>query len=550
MNQQNTLSTETESTSKIFQEYFENILNNIFSLNTSAGNIRSLLLQFCFFTVWLIFSLTLNSQEAATIRLFPTRGFFTSPFMDVFNQLLGLMFSWNVIILMSAIVSGFYIAFQVASNYLEDIFELKDPVIAQKYLKLAAFSSSAIKSIHIENGSVRFEDQNSPIFRIGGPGNVQINLENAVVFEKIDGAPNIAGPTIIEDIRLEGFERIRQIIDLRDQTTSFDIFSRTREGIPLAIKDIRLLFSVFRESHNISLANPYPFYKASLHWLVYQQSPGNWTTSLVNLVREELTKFISHHSIGEILAAIGEPEITHQINVQENLRLRSRINRAHSRRYKILRFFYKSRKTNGPEYLPVYFRNKIHSKQPRSFKNKLNGSNINSNFLPRTHLSNLFYKEFSQTFYQQARKHGVRLEWINVGTWHTPAKLIPEQHLAAWKISSQNAINSNPKVLETQYNQVRLNTLADNIQQLPIQSFITLRESALPDTKIRNALISEYFSKFKLAREIFIKRIGRVPIQVENALHHLRKYQINILKENSFFIGEDNNENSTTAWKE
>ena len=235
---------------------------------------------------------------------------------------------------------------------------------------------------------------------------------------------------------------------------------------------------------------------------------------------------------------------------KKTLDFRIRTNRAHTRRYKLFGVFYKPRKTNGPEYLPIYFRNKIHSKQPRSFRKNLNGGNMNSNFLPRTQLSNLFYKEFSQTFYQQARKQGVRLEWINVGTWHTPAKLIPEQHLTAWKISSQNAINSNPMVLESQYNQVRLNTLADNIQQLPIQSFIRLKESALPDTKIRNALINEYYSKFKLAREIFVKRKGRVPIQVENALHHLRNYQINNLKENSYFIGEDNNENSTTVWKE
>jgi hypothetical protein len=451
---------------------------------------------------------------------------------------------------MSAIIGGFYFALQVTSNYLADIFELKDPSIAQKYIKQAAFSSSAFNCIHIEDGMVRISDQNSPIFRIGGPGNVQINLENAVVFEKIDGSPNIVGPTINKNIQLEGFERIRKIIDLRDQTITFDIFSRTREGIPLAIKDISLLFSVYRENRNVSLTNPYPFDKESLHWLVYQQIPGSWTTSLVNLVKEELSNFVSRHSISEILAAIGEPEINGQINKQKNWGVRFRINRAHTRRYKVYGNLSRSKKTNGSDYLPIYFRNRRHSKKQRPRIIQSNYEIKKNYFLPRNRISNLFYKEFSQSFYQKAKKQGVRLEWINVGTWYSPAKLIPEQHLRAWKISSQNAINSNHNVLKAHYEQNRLLALADLIQELPIHSFIRHKNASATNKDIRKALIGEYFSKIRIAREIFIKRKGRVPIQVENALHHLRKYHINNLKESGFFIGEDNNENPVFTKKE
>ena len=547
MNTASYIQDESNSTSGYFERNLNKILDLLFSLKSSAGNMRAVFVLMLFFGIWLILSIVLNSPGDESIKFIKIIDMNIPPILITLNHLLGLMFSWNVIILMGSLITGFFIALNVTSTYLVDIFDLENLTTAQKYIFQAAFSASEINCIHIENGSVKPEDQSSPILRIGGPGCVQINLENAVIFETIDGTPRICGPTLNENVYLEGFERIRRIIDLRDHTTTLDVKSRTRDGIRLSINDIRLLFSVYRDDHLTNLTNPYAFNPESLYWLVYRHDSGNWTASLINLVKNELADFISQHSLAEILAAVGEPEINHYINYQKNIGLRMRVNRAHSRRYLIHRNLIQSKKINSPGHLPIYYRNKKHPKKA----NPVMGSNrykINRiDFSSRNRISKLFYKEFSNTFYQQAKNHGFKLNWINVGTWYSPGQFIAEKHLEAWKISSQNEINRNPLVLAAKFENHRLTALADNIRQLPIQSFVRLKEKNLSDLEIEKRMINEYASKLKLGRELFLRKKGRVPIQIENALHHIRNYQINELHQTGYFIGEDDHNPENTV---
>ncbi len=333
MNTTSFVPNESNSASGLLERYLNKILDLIFSLKSSAGNFRAFFVLMLFFGIWLILSIVLNDPGDESIKLIRFEDLNYSPIMMTLNHLLGLMFSWNVIILMISVITGFFIALNITSTYLVDIFNLENLTTAQKYIIQAAFSASELKCIHIENGLVKSEDLSSPILRIGGPGCVQINLENAVVFETIDGTPRICGPTLHKNVYLEGFERIRKIIDLRDHTTTFNVKSRTRDGIRLTINDIRLLFSVYRDDQSTNLTNPYSFNEECLFWLVYRNDSRDWTASIINLVRSELADFISQHSLTEILAAVGEPEINNYINYQKNIGLRMRVNRAHSRRY-------------------------------------------------------------------------------------------------------------------------------------------------------------------------------------------------------------------------
>ncbi len=181
-----------------------------------------------------------------------------------------------------------------------------------------------------------------------------------------------------------------------------------------------------------------------------------------------------------------------------------------------------------------------------SFNSKINKIDFSS----RNQISKLFYKEFSNTFYQRAKNHGVKLNWINVGTWYSPGQFIAEQHLEAWKISTQNEINRNPMVLAAKFENHRLIALADNIRQLPIQSFLMLKEKNFSDLEIKKRMINEYASKLKLGRELFLKSKGRVPLQIENALDHIRKFQINSLHKSGYFIGEDDHNSENINKKE
>lgn len=546
MNQNPILEKDFGRSSNFFFNYLDSVINSIFSTSSKAGNFRYLFLQILLILTWIICAFSFHQPGEIDYPWLDFLLLIPYPIMGTVVNIIELFLAWDVILVMFSIIMGYHVAVNVASIYLADIFDLKDITISEKYIKQSAFSFPVYYQIHIENAQVRLEDQSSPIFRIGGPGKVLINLENAVVFEKINGSPKIAGPTTEKPIELESFERIHKIIDLRDQTAMLDISARTLDGIPIEIKDIRLVFSVYRKSNQVSITTPYPFNEDSIYWLVYQQGSGPWTTSLIDLVRKELTDHINHHLLSELLSSIGTPEINLQLQNQNKIAKKIRKNWAHTRRYKINRRFIGKIKIDAPNNNPLYYK-KTHAKKKRFSQLFINKGGSFPEFIPRTALSNLFYENLTNSFQSKAQRHGMRLEWINVGTWHSASSIVPDQYIKAWKIASENALKLNPKVLSGIFNQSRKQHLAKNIQLTPIISFIQKSENGKSNDVIINELINEYGSKIWGARDLYIRKKGRVPLQIERALTHIRKYQMKELKERAIFLGESDTQNTNNA---
>ncbi|HSM24594.1 MAG TPA: hypothetical protein VK856_07010, partial [Anaerolineaceae bacterium] len=471
MNNTSSIQNDLHTTSRKMDSYFNSILNLLFSPHPKAGNIRYLFFQILFVFTWILCAFTFNNPGDLDYAWLDFLHTIPYPIMGTVKSIVELFLAWDVLLVLFSLYMGFFIALKFASIYLADIFDIKELSISEKYLKQSAFSSPVYYQIHIEDAQVRQDDQKSPIFKIGGPGKVIINLENAVVFEKIDGTPRIGGPSIEKEIELESFERIRRIIDLRDQTATIDIFARSMDGIPIEIKDIRIIFSVLRNTSNINISNPYPFREDAIYWLVFHQGPGPWTASLIDLVRTELTEYINNHLLSELLSSVGTPEINTQIQNQVNIYKNIRKNWSHSRRYKINRRLIGIQKEEAPNYKPIYYK-KRHHKQIRFSQFFRNKNYSIPEFVPRNAISNLFYENIANSFQSKIQRYGMRLEWINVGTWHSSSSVIPEQHLQAWKISSENASKLNPKVLHGTFRQSRRQYLAKNIQVLPIISFI------------------------------------------------------------------------------
>ncbi|MAT43241.1 MAG: hypothetical protein CL609_12950 [Anaerolineaceae bacterium] len=529
---QNTYSGEVSKVESILDE----ILNFIFKLNKISAYIRLIFLGLFIITFWALLIFILHSDGN------PNSIFLQNPSSRylVYRQFLSVVFAWDVILILGAGFLGFMITLHLATVYLADIFEIKELSIARKFINEAAFATQSVGSIHIEKGEVREEDLKSPILRIGGPGKAEVNVENVAVFEKIDGSSTIAGTASKKKpYKLEGFERLRSVIDLRELTSTFSIFSRTRDGIPINIIDVNLVFSVFRNNEFRTLTRPYPYTRQGINWLVYQQVQGKWTTALVGLVRGELARFISEHNLSEILAAPGSPEIDQQLNHQRLIAKRIRNNLRHTSRYKSHHLLYGKQKTDGPKYIPIHFWNKKHKKRIRYSKQFMGKGISASNFSPRTTLTNLFFDEFNHSFRNRAHHRGVTLRWIDVGTWDIPSNLILDQHVEAWKIATENEIRSNPRVLSEVKNQARAKEISRLLQQLPSQRFYEYQYQGFSKQEIILKLIQDYAAKLKSARELFLNKKGRVPRQIDTALTHVRKFQLQQYKdEGGFFIGE------------
>jgi hypothetical protein len=357
------------------------------------------------------------------------------------------------------LLAPFFIALQSAAIYLGDIFELENVSIARKFISEVALTGSD-ETIRVKEGDVAQEHRQSPTYLIGGPGKVIVDLDSVALFEKPDGTPHVIGPTGREPrgrATLDGFERFRQAIDIRDHYAdlrdqdprSQSVKSRSRDGLPITATDVRLMFSVYRgENPKKTNQFPYPFspdaiekivYKASSRVTPDQPNPSayefSWVNNMIGLIRGRLGSFMSERKLSDYLASIGMPEFERAKQSEEQIAEQIR---------ELTQQTNETIKQNEMKPPPA--------------------------FTPRYKITNLF-SEFAEDFTRSARNSGVELHWIGVGTWKTPVEIVPEQHLEAWKIAQENLRNGSDESLKKSENEAMLQKTVALIHSVPLGAY-------------------------------------------------------------------------------
>ena len=315
---------------------------------------------------------------------------------------------------------------RMAAHYLDDIYELHDEELAASFLEEVSFGNGH-EHITIKEGKIPEGDERSPIILIGGPGAIQVNLDNVALLEKVDGEPEVIYPRS-KPWKLGRFERIREIgkfdevgkreyaiINLRDQFVSgLSVKSRTKDGIPIEAQGIKVIFSILRrqnieDDHDENDA--YFFDEKAVQALVYNQTiitpepssstgvPFPWDTTVVPLVISELENLITSRTLSEILASISQKEVDQASNNEQTIaQMRVEMTGAQT--------VGSVKKENRPP-----------------------------NFESRSKITAQF---FSPAFKEKAAKIGVAIEWIDIGTWQLPHDLILDRHKEAWNLAREN----------------------------------------------------------------------------------------------------------------
>ena len=414
-------------------------------------------------TTQLIYSMIAQLQYLALAFLAMLKPFFAA---QVFRRVL-------------AISLAFWVAFRWAAIYLDDIFELGDVTVARGFIRQAAFASR-YNRIVIVDGDIAPQHRNSPVYRIGGPGLVRVQLENAALFEKVDGSPHVVGPTR-KFVQLEGFERLREVVDLRDQSLdSIEVSGRTKDGIRVSARDIRMLFSVHRDPDaRQSGRNPLSFTDQAIKNLVYTRSNNLWTQNSSAEVQFELFRFISSHTLNEFLANTSSQDMD-AINVK-----------------------LQAVPAGGPpgEIPPSH---QATAPMPAQV------------FKSRSQITEDVYTALTK------RLEAFDLHWFGVGTWVTP-DVIPQKHLRAWEQSTKNQADGSQQQLTRVRKNSRVKETLRLIQDVPINAFGVLINQGMPADQILRELMIAYREKIKNAHDHF-KEIGeKPPIELIAALRHLQR---------------------------
>lgn len=225
--------------------------------------------------------------------------------LNVILDLLTSLFAPVILVHLLPVAAAIWLGLRLGAHYLADLFELESPSIASRYLRAAIFGLG-YDGLKIAQGDLSKLNRNSPLFRIGGPGYLQVHLGFAAVLETAEGAPRVYGP---EGQRfIEGFERLRDVVDLRDQLRHLDeVESVTADGMAVRARDIQMVFRTFGGGQTRSLQTPYPYADEAIRRLVYgravtTEGADRWTDALGELARDEIQAFVGGLSLDSFLA--------------------------------------------------------------------------------------------------------------------------------------------------------------------------------------------------------------------------------------------------------
>ncbi len=370
----------------------DDLFNLIFGVGWTLASVRGIIVVAGFFLLWFVLALGLHplgryaDLKAGALAWVNT------------------FFAPDTLLLVLALYAAQHFAQRWAATYIADIFEFGTDRVTREYLKRAAFGARNSEVLEIRGDNVRAEYPDSPLVKIGGPGLVRVHLESAALFEKIDGTPRVLGPSNAKQ-RIDGFERLRAVVDLRDQTESFDVEARTRDGVLLRAKNVRVLFSVTRGprwnpeewTDETRLPRRWEFDAEAIETLVYGQKKRPWHRALVDgKAKPRLRAFISRYTFQELVSNV----------------------------------------------VPV-------------------GSG-DVGFVLRDDL----YREFQGEFRKFLEGSGIRLNWIGVGRWEPVAEAVEQQHLEFWqaKLARQKQVRAG--ALKKLRNNTRLDTLLQLTQRL------------------------------------------------------------------------------------
>jgi regulator of protease activity HflC (stomatin/prohibitin superfamily) len=234
----------------------------------------------------------------------------TGRFWTGWRLLLALVAGWIVATL--SIAAGF----ALTTAYMRALYDLKGLRESFWFLVHCLIGQAGFRPwLMVEGGRLctDFSDPDSLIAKMGGPGNLVIRKDTAVLLEQGGRLNRVEGPG---SVRLRRFERIYDTIDLRPRRWQLPVAGMSKEGIPVTC-DTDIEFQIQDDGQQATGDRPFPmdptavFIAATSKWIREAYRPEedqvlDWKGLIVISATEGTLRFIlARYPLDRLIAPDG-----------------------------------------------------------------------------------------------------------------------------------------------------------------------------------------------------------------------------------------------------
>jgi hypothetical protein len=306
--------------------FIDKLLNEIFGSSTESAKTRLYLFLIIVAMSWSLFALYLQPLPVVSSQNFFSQFniIISSPLVELYLQVAAAYFTSSALLRMYLIVLAFLAAYEISQKYFAYLHEIKNPPSSRKILSQILFRIPRPSLYKIQDDQISSLGEDQVFFLVGGPARMQIGLENAAIFEQADGSVEVVGPTHREKFTTylaDNFEQLRSVINLRNQNCQFDLFARSKDGIPIIFRSANMTFSVKRTTTKVTLTRPYPFNDKAIFHLAYRFPKGEWQKEVVDCTKQIFINKISQHNFSEFLDINHLENINHDYSPNDFLKM-------------------------------------------------------------------------------------------------------------------------------------------------------------------------------------------------------------------------------------
>lgn len=364
------------------------------------------------------------------------------------------IFFWELVGAWVVGIGALVLAWLAASVYLWRIFDLETEaerrdLRRKQSREMVLYRALALryeKWFSVVDG--RVENETSMVYWFGGPGRVQVAMDNVVVLERTgQDKPRMVSPGAWQPVK--GYERLRRILDLREQHLCFDVPLRTRDGVPLVFRDVQVVYSVQRGRKDVTPARPYPYVEESIERLI--RNEGGMARDLGgDLPWANVTEWRRWRSVEHTAQAM-------------QVAFRGRLRRAVSARTlsEVLAFI------QGDEAEALFQGWAVQPLNAQPKRNLLLGPLLPYVSFPQPPADPLPRYRLTELLLRQAdyEPWGVSLHWADMNDWDIMVENIKSQFIQAWQLSREAQRRVTPDALKQVRQEAFLAFLSAEIQR-------------------------------------------------------------------------------------